>query len=328
MKKDLISIVIPVYNVEKEYFSECIKSIINQTYKNIEILLIVDENNKELYEMYNNYKDNHIKTILTNNKGVSYNRNIGIKNCNGKYIAFIDSDDYIKKDYIEKLYNNIIKTDAEISMCGCYIKSKNKIQKNYYFKNNRIFKTNEDKEILYLQIITKSPYGKKLKTRCGSVWGKLYKKDFILRNNLLFDEKLIRMEDSIFNLYAFNKANKIAYIKELLYIYRKRNNSLSNNYDTNVIKQFEIFFDKLKIFSNNIYNIEDALNARISISIYSYIRIYIFNKKNKMNLKDKINLLFKIINKDFYKKSLKKVNNHYLVFSQKIFVLIIKLLLK
>jgi len=145
---------------------------------------------------------------------------------------------------------------------------------------------------------------------------------------LLFDEKLIRMEDSIFNLYAFNKANKIAYIKELLYIYRKRNNSLSNNYDTNVIKQFEIFFDKLKIFSNNIYNIEDALNARISISIYSYIRIYIFNKKNKMNLKDKINLLFKIINKDFYKKSLKKVNNHYLVFSQKIFVLIIKLLLK
>jgi len=127
MKKDLISIVIPVYNVEKEYFSECIKSIINQTYKNIEILLIVDENNKELYEMYNNYKDNHIKTILTNNKGVSYNRNIGIKNCNGKYIAFIDSDDYIKKDYIEKLYNNIIKTDAEISMCGCYIKSKNKI---------------------------------------------------------------------------------------------------------------------------------------------------------------------------------------------------------
>lgn len=330
MKDNLISIITPVYNVEDKYLKECLKSIINQTYKNIELLLIIDKKDIKNYNICNTFKnkDKRIKIITVENKGVSSNRNIGIKKTKGKYIAFVDSDDYIEKDYIEKLYKNIIETNSEISFCGTYVEYKNKTFKNYYFKKNKTYK-GEEKEILYLQIISKSPYGNNLKTRCGSVWGKLYIKDFIIKNNLYFDVELIRMEDSIYNLNAFNKASQISYINELLYHYRKRANSLSNKYDINVIEQFELFFKKLNNFKKNKSNkITDSINARICVSIYSYIRLYIFNKNNNIKLKEKINILLNTINKDIYKNSLKEVNKHYLTLSQKIFIFLIKLFSK
>ena len=113
--KDLISIIIPVYNVEL-YLEKCLDSIINQTYKNIEILLVDDGSKDNSGKMCDEYakKDNRIKVIHKENGGLSSARNCGIKNSNGKYLTFVDSDDIIELDMIESLYHLMNKYDSEI----------------------------------------------------------------------------------------------------------------------------------------------------------------------------------------------------------------------
>ena len=117
---NLISIIVPVYNVEK-YFDECVKSILNQSYKNIEIILVNDGSTDNSGNLCDNYAtiDPRIKVIHKENGGLSDARNFGMKNANGEYFSFIDSDDYIDKYFIENLYNALISQgdDCKISMC-------------------------------------------------------------------------------------------------------------------------------------------------------------------------------------------------------------------
>lgn len=119
MKNDVISIVVPVYNVEK-YLERCINSIINQTYENIEIILVNDGSTDNSLEICNKYikKDSRIKLINKQNGGLSDARNVGIDNAIGKYITFVDSDDYIDVDYVEFLYKLIKKYNTRLSLCS------------------------------------------------------------------------------------------------------------------------------------------------------------------------------------------------------------------
>ena len=112
MKQELISIVVPIYNTDS-YLEKCIKSIINQTYKNLEIILINDGSTDNSLNIINKYKkqDHRIRVINQSNKGLSECRNIGIKKSKGEFIAFIDSDDYVDLKYIEILYKNIKEYD-------------------------------------------------------------------------------------------------------------------------------------------------------------------------------------------------------------------------
>ena len=117
-KQDLISVIVPVYNVEN-YLKRCLDSIINQTYQNIEIILIDDGSTDNSGNLCEDYKkiDNRIKVVHKTNGGLSDARNTGIKKAKGKYITFVDSDDYVEYDYVEYLYNLIKKYDTNISFC-------------------------------------------------------------------------------------------------------------------------------------------------------------------------------------------------------------------
>ena len=128
---DLISIIIPVYRVEK-YLEECLNSVINQTYANLEIILIDDGSPDRCGQICDEYakKDERIEVIHQENQGVSNARNHGIEMAKGKYITFIDSDDYLEQDYIKYLYDEITKFNADISICGTIdIDEKNNILK-------------------------------------------------------------------------------------------------------------------------------------------------------------------------------------------------------
>ena len=130
--KSLISIIIPVFNMEDK-LNKCIQSVINQTYDNLEIILVNDGSKDNSLKICENYKniDNRIKLISINNNGVSNARNIGIKNATGKYIGFVDSDDYIDNDMFETLYNNIKDNNADLSIIGYQIETiDNKVIKN------------------------------------------------------------------------------------------------------------------------------------------------------------------------------------------------------
>ena len=210
---ELITIIIPVFNVEK-YLKRCIESIINQTYKNIEIILVNDgstDKSKEICEYYKTI-DERIKLINKNNEGASSARNIGLDNCNGYYICFVDSDDYIEPDYIEYLYKPFKFRDVEISIIGSreihgekVISREKKINKMFYGNDGL-------KELLYERYF--GPMA------CG----KLYKKNIIGKERFRNDIKI--GEDFEFEYRILKKAQLI-YVNtiDVKYNYVIRENS-------------------------------------------------------------------------------------------------------
>ena len=207
----LVSIIIPVYNVEK-YLTKCLDSVINQTYSNLEIILVDDGSTDRSGVICDEYTglDKRIKVIHNKNSGVSSARNAGIRICNGDFIAFIDSDDYVDKKYIFSLLEPLMKDNYDFVFCGyleLYEKSKKKSYHllsdkelsdltGFFFKDYHIFK-----QLLWYP------------------WIKLYKREIILNNNLWFPEDLTDGEDQFFNFSYFEKVKNYKYINQPLYIY-------------------------------------------------------------------------------------------------------------
>lgn len=212
--KDLISVIVPVYNVE-EYIRECLNSIINQTYKKLEIILIDDGSTDKSGEICEEYmaKDNRIKVIHQRNAGLSDARNAGIEIATGNYIQFIDSDDYIDEDMLETLYNLIIENDADIAMCSNYIlkdgiKSCECSNKKYIYDRKEALK-----EILIDETIR------------SYSWNKLAKKE--LFDKIRFPSKRV-FEDVLTTPKLFEKSNKVVFLDTPKYYYRQRNGSILN----------------------------------------------------------------------------------------------------
>jgi len=205
--KHLITVIIPVYNVEK-YLNRCIESIINQTYKNLEIILVDDGSTDNSGKICDEYalKDNRIKVIHKQNGGVSSARNKGLEVATGEYIGFVDSDDYIEKDMYEYLYNGCVFFNAQISSCSTLFEGKviDKQKREFYIQKDFIENFN---------------------TFPCSVWNRLFKKDLIY--GLRFDEHIFFGEDLLFSFFAFFKSQKVCFLKENKYNYISNTNSLS-----------------------------------------------------------------------------------------------------
>ena len=208
---ELISIVVPVYNVEK-YLSTCVESILKQTYSNIEVILVDDGSTDCSGKMCDHYmgQDERIKVIHKKNGGLSDARNKGIIQAEGKYITFIDSDDVVSSDYVEYLYNILEENDGDIAICDpvhCY---PNVFEQETFM---RVYKA-EDAivEMLYQ------------KSFLVAAWGKLYKKDYF--EEIEFPEGML-FEDSAVMYKIFDKAKKIVYGNAKLYGYMHREGSIT-----------------------------------------------------------------------------------------------------
>ena len=214
--KDKISVLIAVYNVE-EYLPHCIESVINQTYKNIEIIIIDDGSTDKSGIISDEYakKDKRIIVYHIDNHGLSYVRNMGIKLSKGKYISFIDGDDYIESDFIEILYNNLIKYNADLSCCSYY----GVFKRNIKPRNNKInlYIMNSDESV------EKSFLDKGLEVYA---WNKLYKRE-------LFDIITFplgkRSQDRFVMYDIFLKCNKVVYESIPKYYYLQRKSSAAHN---------------------------------------------------------------------------------------------------
>ena len=254
----LISVIIPFYNVE-DYIEECLKSVINQTYRNLEIICVDDCSPDNSYTIVKKYvdRDDRIRLIRhKENLGLGGARNTGIKEAKGEFIYFLDSDDYIEKNYIEKMVYNI--KDADI-VCNNRILKFYEDGKKEYIKNKDI--TNK------YQILNFTPqmYDLMMTSACC----KLYKKNFLIKNNLFFPEKL-RFEDFYFVNILKTKLKTIVFTYDTTYYYRQRKNS--------IIAQYKI--------KNNQKD-----------SLYIIEKIYDYYKKN--NLLDEYNIPFKWLYKFF-----------------------------
>lgn len=216
-KDDLISIIIPVYNVEN-YLEECLKSVINQSYKRLEIILIDDGSTDKSGKICDKYKfiDKRIRVFHTKNEGVSHARNVGIENANGKYINFIDSDDYISKDMIEFLYNLIKKERADIAMCSAY---------DVYDSNINI----SAKQNIYLCLDNHDAFYYLLQPKYfgNGIWNKLISKK--LFKNDRFPLKRTNGEELELLQKLIYRSKKVVYDSTPKYYYRQRNDSVTHN---------------------------------------------------------------------------------------------------
>lgn len=214
---DKISVIIPVYKVEK-YIHESIQSVINQTYKNLEIILVDDGSPDLCGKICDEYADldKRIIVIHKKNEGVSQARNTGIDISTGKYIAFLDSDDYINLRYFEVLYNNLVEKEADISVCS-YIKfDDGKKIENTVDTFEECIELNREEAMLNL-------YGK-YRGEYVVPWGKLYKSK--LFEKIRFPKDKIH-EDCFINYKLYFNSDKVVYDDSKLYYYRQRDDSIT-----------------------------------------------------------------------------------------------------
>ena len=240
MEKDLISVIVPVYKVEK-YLEKCIESVLKQTYTNLQIILVDDGSPDNCGKICDEYakKDSRIEVIHKANGGLSDARNVGISKAKGRYIGFVDSDDYIKEDMYEILLNLIKKYDADVSICNLY----DVIDGNECIRN----KENGIREYSRLDILKKVLLDKNIQSYA---WNKLYEKE-------LFDEIKYpigkKYEDIGTTFYLFEKCNKIVVTSEPEYYYLKRADSLVNNVTESTILDYtEIIIQRYLYIKQNI----------------------------------------------------------------------------
>ena len=257
MKKEtLVSIIVPIFNAER-YLDKCVRSILRQTYKNIELILVDDgskDNSSNICKKYTAL-DERILFIQGENHGVSFSRNIGIENVSGEYVAFIDADDTINKKYIEKLLYNI--KDADLSVCGYYeVNSENDII-NSNLSGERADELKSSKE--FLRDIFRLTYGYQ-----GYVWNKLFKTQIIKDNGIKFDTKIYYNEDRLFVFEYLLKCQKVYYSDEPLYYYFMNNTGTmaarrNNVFDKKMISELEAFDRMLQLLKNKNSYIADEI---------------------------------------------------------------------
>lgn len=283
-----VSIIIPVYNVEK-YLKKCIESIINQKYKNIEILLIDDgsiDNSGKICDNYA-YKDSRITVLHKENNGVSSARNLGLAHANGEYICFIDGDDFAMDDYVEYMLYLIKRENADIALCTkMFGNFDNEQSKN---ENIKVLNAEETTEAI---LNYKIPIG---------VYSKLFKTELIKKYNICFFEELFMGEGFNFNVACFQRANKIAISNRKIYYYRRDNSTSATTKFSiekceNSLYAIELMKSKFIIQSNRILNSWKYAKWRTYSDAYDYICL----GKGKRDSKEKYNEYKKYIKKNFF----------------------------
>lgn len=237
-----VSVIVPVYNAEV-YLSHCLESIINQSYKEIEIICINDGSRDGSLRILKNYakKDSRIIVIDQKNTGVSGARNAGLNKAAGEFIAFVDSDDYIHPEMIEVSLNTLIQYDGDVIMFRAFhsdpINEKTDFKK-IDVKNLKIAQ----------QSVSDLNFGIN-NMRCILCWNKLYKRSVI--NNTRFNTAVRLSEDFLFNFFVLNNAKKCIFLDEKMYYYTADNQSLSRSVFTKAkVEHNKVILEETSKYSN------------------------------------------------------------------------------
>ncbi len=267
-----VSLIIPVYNVE-DYLEKCLDSVLTQTLKEIEIIIVNDGSTDGSLSICKKYtkKDKRVKLITQQNKGLGGARNTGIINADGDFIFLLDSDDYIKNNTIEDTYNFAIKNNLDLVVFNYDKVDKNNKKLVSPKFGEGIFTKNEAfKKILSLKT---SP----------QAWNKLYKRNLFTDNSILYPEKFLH-EDLPVTYKLFWHANKIGYLNESYYFWLVRNGSITQNFTYKHINDIATALLETKKFlnDNKIYEIYENEYIRGSIQMLNILieRSILFSTKN------------------------------------------------
>ena len=269
MNDKKVSIIIPVYNIEK-YLSKCVDSLIAQEYPNYEIILLDDgssDKSGEIMEFYAS-KYPYIRALHHTNHGVSYTRNRGIREVSGEYIAFIDGDDWVDKHYLSRMIEYLEENNLDFVTC------------NYSFYDDR--KGNSNKWMMYEEssCVDKICAAEMLLTTSCVPWNKIYKKSVI--KDCKFPEDIAIGEDTIFLMELLGNCDRIGFLNESLLFYRQREGSAMHSglqpkiWDN--VKSGNIVYDIVMSYSSSL---RDAAEYRFSENMANILWKIIYSKNIK-----------------------------------------------
>lgn len=270
MNKCKLSIIVPVYGVEK-YIDKCLNSLVKQSLKEIEVIVVNDgtkDNSQKIIDKYVKKYPDKIKSYIKENGGQGSARNYGLKKATGEYIGYVDSDDFVEKDMYKKLYNKAKENNYDIVVCGNY-----NVSEDYQNKNIDAFINNYNTDLENIF------FGKM------AVWNKIYKRDILIKNKLEFKEK-VWYEDLAFTLKAIMNSNTFAFIDEPLYDYLIREGSTMNN--SNVQRNLEILDAFNDILSYIKHNKKEEYFSKIEFLAIDHIYISAIVRVLKAEADDKV----------------------------------------
>lgn len=267
-----ISIIVPIYNASK-YLKNCLDSLVSQTKKELEFVLINDGSTDDSESIIKSYKDSRIKYFKRSNHGIGKTRNFGIINASGKYIMFLDSDDYLEKNACEVLYKKIDKEKLDVVVCDFYRVDSNskEVEKIISFKNTSL----KDNPNLLLHINL-------------APWNKIYRSDLLKDNNIKFIEDL-KYEDAPFVALSLLKSKKIGKVDKTLINYTIHDSSETTVRDKRVFDIIKIVDIIRNYFKDDDWSREviDTLTIKILVN-YNIQQRYIKNKNMRNEFIDKI----------------------------------------
>ena len=313
--EDLVTIIVPVYNTEK-YVEKCLESIVNQTYQKLEVILVDDGSTDKSKEICIRYKekDDRIKLIEQKHGGVGKARNTALENVKGKYVYFLDSDDYLENDCIEKLLAKLKETNSDIVICGYNRVYNEKIEKFIVQKNETLNNLELLKRILEVQ------------GGFGYCCGKLWKIETI--KDIKFNTDLKIAEDALFCMETCKNMEKIYIMNEALYNYKFNENSAVRKYDENfvddILKSMKVAKNYLEKEYKGNEKIINKLNNYIAYHILLITVNYCFNDKNGLNFIEQIERLKTICNIEEFKIAIKKSDYEGLSITRKITLFTLK----
>lgn len=319
-----ISIIVPVYNTEK-YLEQCLNSLINQTYSNLEIIIVNDGSKDNSEQIISGFakRDFRIKVIKQNNSGLSAARNKGLEYASGEYVLFVDSDDWIDQSTCEEALKAVSQYNADLVMWSYKREYADCTKTTFLFENERLIWNEQNMQELYQRLIGLTGRQLSQPQKIDSIvtaWGKLYKRECIKEIRFV-DTKEIGTEDALFNIQAFGNFRTAVYIPDPFSHYRKDNmESLTHTYKKNLPGQWERLYLRIESHLNKINApalYYEALSNRICLGLIG-LGLNLA-EDTKMSFKEKKHELKVLLRMSHYQKALSALSLEYMPLKWKCF---------
>ncbi len=295
MKKGLISIIVPCYNVSA-WLDDCFKGLENQTYKSIEVIFVNDGSKDDTLEKLTKFCENkqNFKIINQKNSGVSEARNRGIASSQGEFLYFLDADDIMKPNLLEKLHDLLLKTEADCSICKYELVSEEFHFDNIHYEETKKEEVFCDRTKILKLFINYKKFG-------HAVWSNLYRKDIMQKIAgfpNVFQTSIDYGEDVDFNFKYLANCNKVALTQDKLYLYRQRNSSaMHKEFSTKKLSTFQSYDNAIELCVGDLKSVKHTVVLRKFDRYLMY-----FNEMIRDKFKDKqtIKKLFKDFKKTIW----------------------------
>jgi glycosyltransferase involved in cell wall biosynthesis len=311
-----LTVIVPIYNEEK-YLNRCVDSIVNQSYENLEIILVDNKSTDSTGSICDTYgaKDSRIKVIHRKEHGwISDGRNDGLAAATGEWITFVDADDWLELNFYQEMFDHMPQNSDTIDILFsggrtdyCNDGSIKKVK----YRNTDFDFSDKEKIIGLIGELLDTPVTSNVNSTLSAVWDKLYRADFIKKNNLYFPTDILFLDDIYYNLAAFEKSTRIAGIDYVGYNYWFNPNSVTHAYKPDVDKKARYDIKKMKqnLEEEEIYNgVKDRFNSRVILCVILIMELKSFNKKNNSPY---------ILRKQQFKKLMEEDTFHEAVYGSK-----------